>query len=374
LLCGPGSWQEQTMRLHRLLALPVLTLVACGDDGTMITQTDPQTSGLTPATIPGTDTTNAATPTTTTVADTGSTAAEGTATEVLTGTGSTTEPSTATEPGPTTSTTTTVDPSTSSEGTDPDTTDPSTTTTTESTTLPCNCDPGELAGCDDMGQQLVCQDDCQTLAPEPCPMGQTCKNGFCAAGFCAPGTKVCNTPDSYEQCNAQGEAFDPPVNCLPDESCFDGECVNLCDKAEAEPSTIGCSFIAARVDNIYGNEIDSFVVGNTSKTKAASVQFYLTPTGTNVEQPQGGPMMIPPGQTVIVPDDQPADRQGLRAAQGRQLPGPEHDPGDRLPALAADRPGDQRRVGAVPRARAPAEPRTSRRGRTATTRTPATST
>jgi hypothetical protein len=148
-----------------------------------------------------------------------------------------------------------------------------------------------------MGQQLVCQDDCQTLAPEPCPMGQTCKNGFCAAGFCAPGTKVCNTPDSYEQCNAQGEAFDPPVNCLPDEACFDGECINLCDKAEAEPSTIGCSFIAARVDNIYGNEIDSFVVGNTSKTKAASVQLYFTPTGTNVEQPQGGPVMIPPGQT-----------------------------------------------------------------------------
>ena len=300
------------MRLHRLLALPVWTLVACGDDGTMITQTDPQTSGLTPATVPATDTTNVSTPTTTTVADTGSTAAEGGLTDVLTGTGSTTTPITATEPDPTT---TTNNPSTSSESTAADTTDPSTTTTTtESTTLPCDCDPGELAGCDDMGQQLVCQDDCHTLAPAPCPMGQTCKNGFCAAGFCAPGTKVCETPDSYKQCNDQGEAFDPPVNCLPEESCFDGECVNLCDKAEAEPSTIGCSFIAARVDNIYGNEIDSFVVGNTSKTKAASVQFYLTPTGTNVEQAQGGPMNIPPGQTVkIEMTNPPIDKvSGLR--------------------------------------------------------------
>jgi hypothetical protein len=125
-----------------------------------------------------------------------------------------------------------------------------------------------------------------------------CSNGFCAAGFCAPGSKVCVDADTYEQCNQSGDEFDPPVDCAADEGCFDGECVDLCEQAESEPSTIGCSFIAARVDNIFGNETDSFIVGNVSKTKAATVQFYLTPTGTNVEQPQGGPMMIPPGQTV----------------------------------------------------------------------------
>jgi len=284
----------------RLLALPVLTLFACSDDGTGSSRTDPQTSGLTPVTVAGTDTTSVLP--TTSSADTGSTAAEGGNTDVITGTGSTTSPISSTDPE--TTSTTTLDPSTTS-------TDPGTSTTTD--TLPCDCDPGELGGCEG-DQQLVCQDDCKTFAPEPCPMGQTCSNGFCAAGFCAPGTKVCDTPDSYQQCNDDGSAFDPPVMCAPDEACFSGDCINLCDNAEAEPSTIGCSFIAARVDNIYGDEVDSFVVGNTSKTKAASVQFYFTPTGQNVEQPQGGPMNVPPGQTVTIEmTNPPLDRvSGLR--------------------------------------------------------------
>ena len=289
------------MRLPRLLVLPALTLIACGDDGTTASRTDPQTSGLTPATAPDSDTASGVP--TTSSASTGSTAAEGGNTDALTGSGTTSgtsSPVSATDVD-----TTTNDPSVASTSTAPG--------SSSSDSLPCDCDPGELGGCED-GQQLVCQDDCHTFAPEPCPMGQTCTNGFCAAGLCLPNSKVCETPDSYKQCNEAGDAFDPPVMCAADEECFNGECLTLCEVAESEPSTIGCSFIAARVDNIYGDETDSFVVGNTSKTKMANVQFYFTPTGSNVEQPEGAPKVIPPGQTVqIEMTNPPHDKvSGLR--------------------------------------------------------------
>ena len=119
--------------------------------------------------------------------------------------------------------------------------------------------------------------------------------GVCTALFCAPGVKVCEGEGAYKQCNGEGEAFDAPVNCADTESCTAGDCVSLCLQAEAEPSTIGCSFIASRVDNIYGNETDSLVVGNTSKSKAASVQLYFTPNGGNVEQAQGAAIIWSPG-------------------------------------------------------------------------------
>jgi hypothetical protein len=274
------------MRLRRLL-VPILSVVACGDDNSVVT--DPVTSGLTPATIPDAETTQSPSTPTTTLGGTSSTGNEGGVTDVLTGTTTSTDPGTSTS----TSTTSTTDPGTSGTSTGPVIGE----TTDSSTSLPCECDPGEVQGCQD-DEQLVCQPDCQTFAPEPCPPGESCSNGFCAAGFCLPGSKMCLDADTYQQCNQSGDEFDPPVDCAADEGCFDGECIGLCEQAESEPSTIGCSFIAARVDNIFGNETDSFIVGNVSKTKAATVQFYLTPTGTNVEQPQGGPMMIPPGQTV----------------------------------------------------------------------------
>jgi hypothetical protein len=270
------------------LATALLGLVAaCSDDGSRATD-----GATTSATVTVTDTG---------VLTTGD-ASTGTATAPTTGpggsstdvSGGVTEGGTSSTGEPGTSTTGPVTASTTDSGTTalPETTGEMST----GTTAACVCTPGEVNGCEG-DAQLKCADDCSGFEPAPCAQGEKCSGGVCTALFCAPNVKVCEGEGAYKQCNGAGEAFDPPVNCADTESCTLGDCVSLCLQAEAAPSTIGCSFIASRVDNIYGNEIDSLVIGNTSKSKAATVQLYFTPTNSNVEQVQGAPVVIQPGKT-----------------------------------------------------------------------------
>ncbi len=165
------------------------------------------------------------------------------------------------------------------------------------TTAACVCTPGEVNGCEG-DAQLKCAADCLGFEPDPCALGKQCVDGACPALFCQPGTTVCEGEDAVKQCNADGEAYDAPVNCLDDEGCMFGACVSLCAQAEATPSSVGCSFFANRMDNWDNGEPDSMIVGNTSKSKSASVQLYFTPNGSNVEAPQGAPTVLMPGKTV----------------------------------------------------------------------------
>ncbi len=165
------------------------------------------------------------------------------------------------------------------------------------TTQACVCTPGEINGCDGNAQSK-CSADCLGFEPAPCAPGQKCTDGVCVALFCDPGVKVCEGEGATKQCNAEGGAYDPPVNCLDSESCVAGGCLSLCAQAEATPSSVGCSFFANRMDNYDNSQPDSMIVGNTSKTKTATVQLYFTPTNSNVEAAQGGPVMLGPGKTV----------------------------------------------------------------------------
>jgi hypothetical protein len=47
----------------------------------------------------------------------------------------------------------------------------------------------------------------------------------------------------------------------------------------SQPSSIGCSFFASRMDNFEYDNTDSLVVGNTEQNKAATVQLYQVPNG-----------------------------------------------------------------------------------------------
>ncbi|MDC0716938.1 IgGFc-binding protein [Nannocystis bainbridge] len=268
--------------MHRFslpLTAAALVLVGCGGDDSAVSAS--QTDGSTAtATAPATDTQG---PTSTEAAPTSSTTeASGTA---------------GASDSTTTSSTTASSDTTSPTGTGVVTaSDPSTSTT--GTTQPCLCVPGELAGCDRDGQQLVCQDDCQTLDPEPCPGGGACIDGACSTDLCKPGQKVCEGEDAYKECNDQGDGWQPPVDCALEETCAGGQCLSLCSLAEETPSSVGCSFFAVRQDNYDYEQVDSLVVGNTSKTKTASVQLYFTPDGTNNEQPSGMPANLLPGVTL----------------------------------------------------------------------------
>jgi hypothetical protein len=308
------------------LTLLALGLVACsGDDtaGTDTVATDTIDPSVGPSTSNGTTSgTTASTDSTTTMGGT----MGGTDSTSTTSSGETDTDTTATS-GPITST----DPTT--------TTDPS---TTEPTTGPdCICEAGQPSGqCVDGGVEL-CADDCKSYVTQACPDGQSCSGGACVDQICAPGATQCADNDTVETCSVDGLAWEPtdcdggqacidgacvdllctpnektcldadktqtcsndglawlpPVNCGNTEGCNSGNCLPLCDLVQLNPSSIGCSFTANRMDNFYANENDSIVVGNISKTKTVSVQLYRTPTNSNTEQAQGAAVNIPPGGT-----------------------------------------------------------------------------
>jgi len=120
--------------------------------------------------------------------------------------------------------------------------------------------------------------------------------------FCEPGQSICQD-DGVVTCLMDGSAYGPPTACSNSQSCLDGACVELCVIAELQPSSRGCSFFAHKMDN-YTDAVnpqpepnDSFVVGNVSQDISATVQLYFMPNGTNIEQAQGGPVVIPPAGT-----------------------------------------------------------------------------
>jgi hypothetical protein len=163
------------------------------------------------------------------------------------------------------------------------------------TTAACTCTPGDVLGCDG-GDLSVCADDCQTAAPQPCPNpGEACQGGACVMpAICTPGAVECEG-DAVKTCNDQGD-FDPPVACPQGQTCSAGKCLSACEQVLLQPSSVGCSFFANRMDNYDNSSVDSLVVGNTSKMQVASVQLYFTPNG-GVEQPEGAAIKVQPGGT-----------------------------------------------------------------------------
>ncbi len=120
--------------------------------------------------------------------------------------------------------------------------------------------------------------------------------------FCEPGESQCQA-GGLATCLEDGSAFAPPVACGDSQQCVVDDCVELCELIQVQVSSVGCSFFAHKMDNFTDpnnpvpEDPDSFVVGNVSEDKQAIVQLYFMPNGTNVEQPQGNAVIIPPGGT-----------------------------------------------------------------------------
>ena len=260
-----------------------LLLAGCSGDDAVSTATDSATTG---------DDTNPTTTATTT--NTTNTTATTTATTDVSGTATMGE-TTSTTSESTSTTTTTTDPTT----TDPTSTTEPVTTTDDTTTTGdnCLCVPGEISmECQD-GDQLECAEDCLEWVPKSCGQGSTCVDGECIDLLCNPGQTYCLDDNNTQTCNDDGMDYGDPVPCGDKEGCFDGECQPLCELVKNSPSSIGCSFIANRMDNYYANQNDALVVGNTSADKTASVQLYFVANGQNNEAPQGAAVNIPPGGT-----------------------------------------------------------------------------
>ena len=112
--------------------------------------------------------------------------------------------------------------------------------------------------------------------------------------FCIPLMAVCIDDASYHVCAADGSAWGTPVFCDPMEVCENGTCVPLCDAITAAPSSIGCSFLATKLDNFNDSSANALIVGNTSSTLTATVQLYSVGTGSNVEVASGSPITLAP--------------------------------------------------------------------------------
>jgi len=314
------------MNLHRIptasLATLALLLAACSGDDTATTDTA------------GTDTVSTGTAGTGTAGTAGTTAAStaGTTAASTAGTDSVSGTETGTSAGTTAGTT-----GTTGTGTT-DATASTTAVTTNTTGPDCTCTPGDPSGQCQGAQLEVCADDCMSFVPQDCPMGQSCKDGACIDQICTPGATQCVDQNNVETCAADGLSWEPtacgggqvckdgacidqlctpmakscadakntqtcaddglswlpPVACGSKEGCSgQGNCIALCEMVKENPSSIGCSFYANRMDNFYGDQNDSVVVGNVSTTDPVSVQLYFTPNGSNVEQAQGAPVTVP---------------------------------------------------------------------------------
>ncbi|MEZ4452275.1 MAG: IgGFc-binding protein [Nannocystaceae bacterium] len=241
-----------------LIALALLA--ACtGDDavGESDTATTEASSTAGSSTTAGTSTATTTTAGTTTQGGTmsGTESTSTTAGETTTSTTSTTD----------TTVGTTTDTSTTTEGT----TDPTDTSTSEPiTTTDSDTDTSTT------GEPLVCD----------------------------PGASECVDDKNYQVCADDGLSWEPPVACAANESCANGGCYSACDLVKLNPSSVGCSFVTTKMDNIFSNvnapdQNDSLIAGNISKTDAVKAQLYFVNLNSNVEMPQGAPVMIPPKGT-----------------------------------------------------------------------------
>jgi hypothetical protein len=113
---------------------------------------------------------------------------------------------------------------------------------------------------------------------------------------------ICFDDSSTQTCLGDGSAYGDPVPCADGEVCSAGMCISQCELALANPSSVGCSFFAAKMDNFYSNQgdpaqNDSLIAGNISPDDVATAQLYFVPVNGNAEQAVGGPVMIQPQGT-----------------------------------------------------------------------------
>lgn len=142
--------------------------------------------------------------------------------------------------------------------------------------------------------------------------------------ICMPGDTQCADANTLETCAATGLSWEPSF-CAANDSCMacaaeDPECTGAvcagpCESSQDVPSSAGCSFFATgMLINSSGGTIeaasDAVVLANSNTEGDATVQIFLAPKGSNVEQPVGDPILLAPGETFLfVFDEDLTDNQ-----------------------------------------------------------------
>jgi hypothetical protein len=115
---------------------------------------------------------------------------------------------------------------------------------------------------------------------------------------CEPGETRCADAETIEECAGSGLSWKPGETCGEHQSCIDGACIGPCEKAEQNPSSVGCDFVAIRmlsfVSDIGG---DALIVGNTDPSETAVVQLSFAPNNSHKLEPIGDPVQVLPGES-----------------------------------------------------------------------------
>lgn len=132
--------------------------------------------------------------------------------------------------------------------------------------------------------------------------------------ICMPGETRCANPGSIEVCAATGLTWDEAfcgtnetcMVCDPDVTpeCTGARCVGPCDTSGEVPAAAGCSFFSTgMMTNISVNDIakpDAVILANPNETGDATVNVFLAPAGSNIEELVGDPITLGPGETHVV--------------------------------------------------------------------------
>jgi hypothetical protein len=102
------------------------------------------------------------------------------------------------------------------------------------------------------------------------------------------------------------------TSCSPTQVCFGQSCVELCDLAESQNSSIGCSFFANRMLNLSSGG-DSLVVGNTDDARTANVQLYQVQGGVEVAIGTAQPVAPLSSHVFSMPEAMPNKASLVRA-------------------------------------------------------------
>lgn len=160
-----------------------------------------------------------------------------------------------------------------------------------------------LAGCNDEGVQTTESDSGATEATSPATNSPATEPDLTTTdGFqlvCKPGEASCEDDATARVCKKTGLSYETKA-CGNYQTCLDGDCIGPCEQAAENPTSLGCEFLALRVQSHNPVEFDdAMIVGNTDLKRTAEVQLYFTPNNTRTEEPIGDPVLLAPSETHV---------------------------------------------------------------------------
>ncbi len=141
------------------------------------------------------------------------------------------------------------------------------------------CTLGE-SYCSDNETEMRCNEQGTAWEEIECGVAYVCVEDECRLQICPPGMVQCLSDTSYHVCNESGTDYLDPVDCPPDTSCYEGNCLNLCQIADQTRSSVGCIFYAVDQHNRYDWGGYIIAVANTNDHHTANVTLQHRRGGT----------------------------------------------------------------------------------------------